>query len=177
MTEPARTTVFVTLGSNIEPHVNLDRALAELSRELEVEAVSGAWESEPYGAPGTPRFLNAAVRMVCEQSPRSLKRQLRRIEARLGRRRGSDRNAPRTIDLDIALYGDLVIDEPAGGLRIPDPEIVSRAYLALPLAQVGPRVPHPQTGETLAEIAARLAPGPEAPRLVAPRPGSAVAGS
>ncbi len=175
--EPARTTVFVTLGSNIEPHDNIDRALAELSRELEVEAVSGVWESEPYGAPGTPRFLNGAVRIVCGGTPRSLKAQLRRIEARLGRRRGRDRNAPRTIDLDIALFGDLVIDDPAGGLRIPDPEIVTRAYLALPLAEIGPRVPHPETGEPLARIADRLASGPGAPRRVPLRPGSAVAGS
>ena len=177
MAEPARTTVFVTLGSNIEPHENIHRALAELSRELDVEAVSGVWESEPHGAPGTPRFLNAAVRIACDLSPRSLKARLRRIEARLGRRRGGDRNAPRTIDLDLALFGDLVIDDPAAGLRIPDPEIVRRAYLALPLAEVGPRVPHPETGEPLARIAARLASGPQAPRAVPLRPGSAVAGS
>jgi 2-amino-4-hydroxy-6-hydroxymethyldihydropteridine diphosphokinase len=175
--ETARTTVFVTLGSNIEPHDNIHRAFGELSREFDVEAVSGVWESAPHGAPGTPRFLNAAVRITCDLSPRSFKARLRRIETRLGRRRGGDRNAPRTIDLDMALFGNLVIDDPAGGLRIPDPEVLTRAYLALPLAEVGPRVPHPETGEPLAEIATRLASGPEAPRAVPLRPGSAVAGS
>ncbi|MFQ5349002.1 MAG: 2-amino-4-hydroxy-6-hydroxymethyldihydropteridine diphosphokinase, partial [Thermoanaerobaculia bacterium] len=107
MAEPAPATVFVALGSNIEPHANIGRALERLAGELDVEAVSGLWESAPHGAPGTPRFLNAAVRISSRLGPASLRRLLRRIEADLGRRRAADRNAPRTIDLDIALYGDL----------------------------------------------------------------------
>ena len=82
----------------------------------------------------------------------------------LGRVRSADKNAPRTIDLDIALYGAQVIDDPLAGLRIPDPEIPLRAYLALPLAEVGPETVHPETGERLADIAERLAGGAEPPR-------------
>ena len=172
MADPARGTVFITLGSNIEPAANLARALDHLTRELQVEAVSGVWESEPYGAPGTPRFCNAAVRITSALPPAGLKRLLRRIEGDLGRRRDGRRNAPRTIDLDIALVGDLVIDDPRAGLRIPDPDIRERAYLALPLAEVGPEVPHPETGEPLADIAARLDGGPDRPRRIASRLGS-----
>jgi len=171
--EPAPTTALIALGSNIEPRANLERALECLARELHVEAVSGLWESEAHGAPGAPRFLNAAVRISCVLPPVSLKRLLRRIEANLGRRRQGDRNAPRTIDLDLALYGSLVIDDPATGLRLPDPEIRRRAYLALPLAEVGPELPHPETGELLADIAARLAEAPKPPRRITPRLGSA----
>lgn len=166
MAEPAPTTVFLTLGSNIEPWSNLARAVRRLRAEVEVEAVSGVWESEPYGAPGTPRFLNAAARIRTALDPGELKRLLRRVETDLGRRRDGHRNAPRTIDLDIALFGSLVIDDPAAGLRIPDPEIAQRGYLALPLAEVGGSVVHPQSGRRLAEIAAALAGGDE-PRRVA----------
>ena len=144
MAEPAPTTVFIVLGSNIEPRANLERARARLARRLNVRAVSGIWESEPYGAPGTPPFLNAAVRIVTRLSLASLKRLLRRIEADLGRRRSGDRN----------------------------PEIDKRAYLALPLAEIGPEVVHPETGESLAAIAARLAGEPEPPRRIASRLGS-----
>lgn len=166
--EPAPTTVLIAMGSNIEPRANIEHALKRLSRELEVEAVSGVWESEPHGAPGTPRFLNAAVRIVSDLTPTALKRVLRRIEADLGRRREGDRNAPRTIDLDLVLFGDLVIDDPVAGLRIPDPDIDRRAYLALPLAEVGAELLHPVTGELLAEIAERLADGPDPPNRLGP---------
>ena len=178
MAEAAPSTVFLTLGSNIEPRPNLRDAVARLARQVEVQAVSSVWESEPYGAPGTPRFLNAAVRLVTGLEPLELRRLLRRIEVEQGRRRGGDRNAPRPIDLDIAMFGARVIDDPATGLRIPDPEIRRRAYLALPLAEVGAEAIHPQTGERLAEIAAALAGGADPPRRLdldlasAARPGA-----
>ncbi len=175
MAEPAPTSVFITLGSNIDPLPNLERAVARLRQELEVRAVSGVWESEAYGAPGAPCFLNAAARISTELGPAALKRLLRRLELELGRRRGRDRNAPRTIDLDIALFGGQVIDEPEAGLRIPDPEIRLCAYLALPLAEVGPEIVHPETGERLADVAARLGRMADPPRRVEVGPGSAFA--
>ena len=167
MADAPASTVFVTLGSNIEPRTNLVRAVARLARELDVESVSGVWESEPHGAPGTPRFLNAAVRLATRLQPLELKALLRRIEADLGRRRAGDRNAPRPIDLDIAIFGSRVIDDPEGGLRIPDPEVPLRAYLALPLAEVGADAIHPLTGKPLAEIAATVDLGAEPPRRLA----------
>lgn len=157
-------TVFIAMGSNIEPRPNLARALARLRRLLDVEQVSSVYESAPYGAPGTPRFLNAAVRARTALAPGTLRARLRAIEAELGRRRGRDPNAPRPIDLDIALYGELVIDDPAAGLRIPDPEILERAYLALPLAEVGAELSDPRSGEPLGAIASRFAAAPGGPR-------------
>ncbi len=160
------TTVLIVLGSNIEPRVNLPRACRRLGRLLAVAAVSGVYESEAHGAPGTPPFLNAAVRATTRLEPAELRRRLRRIEAELGRRRSTDRNAPRPIDLDIALYGRRIIDDSAAGLRIPDPEILERPYLARPLADVGGELMHPVTGESLAAIARRLAQLPGQPRRV-----------
>ena len=112
MAERSPASILIALGSNIEPGANLERAVARLENEagVEVEAVSGIWESEAHGAPGTPRFLNAAVRLRCSLPLASLKRLLRRIEADLGRVRDADRNAPRTIDLDIAMAGDRVVE-------------------------------------------------------------------
>jgi len=79
---------------------------------------------------------------------------LRPLEVKLGRRRSADRYAPRTIDLDIAFFGSLVIDDPARGLVIPDPDIGICAHLALPLADLEPLFRHPVSGETLAQLAA-----------------------
>jgi 2-amino-4-hydroxy-6-hydroxymethyldihydropteridine diphosphokinase len=150
--------VLIALGSNIEPEENLPRAISLLSRECLVEAVSPVYAAEPVGSPEAPMFLNAAVRIRTDLTPQELKYGvLRPLEEKLGRRRSADRNAPRTIDLDIALFGSLVIDDPARGLVIPDPEIGTCAHLAVPLADREPLLRHPVSGETLAELAANFA--------------------
>lgn len=103
-------------------------------------------------------FLNAAARIETSLSPRDLKfGVLRPLEEKLGRRRSADRYAPRPIDLDIAIFGSLVVDEPDRGLVIPDPEIATCAHLALPLADLEPLFRHPVSGETLAQLAAAFA--------------------
>lgn len=128
-----------------------------MARRFGVVALSPVYESEPVGAPGTPRFLNVAARVDTALPPAVLKREhLRPLEARLGRRRGPDPNAPRTIDIDIALVGSLVLTDPEAGLELPDPEIRTRAHVARPLADLDPRRPHPVTGEPLDTIARRL---------------------
>ncbi len=153
--------VLITLGSNIDPGRNLGRALELLRARLAVRAVSRVFESAAVGAAGAPPFLNAAVLVATDLPPRALKyRVLRPLEARLGRRRTADRNAPRTIDLDLALYGDLVLDDPEDGLVLPDPQILTCAHVALPLADLAPDARHPVTGQTLAEIADRFADTP-----------------
>ncbi len=164
---PAGVEVLVVLGSNIEPRANLPLAVTRLRGLLRVAAVSGAWQSEPHGAPGTPLFLNAAVRGRSELPPVELRRALRRIEVELGRVRTDDPNAPRTIDLDLVSYGDVELDDPETGLRLPDPDVGRRAYLALPLAEVAPDRRLPGSRETLAAAARRLvAADPAPPRRV-----------
>lgn len=153
--------VLLSLGSNVEPRENLPRAVALLARRFPVRAVSRVWETEPVGAPGTPPFLNAAVLIETALAPRALKHEvLRPLEARLGRVRGGDPNAPRTVDIDIALYDELVLEAPGDRLALPDPAILTRAHVALPLAEVAPGLRHPLTGETLAAIARRFAGAP-----------------
>lgn len=148
-------TALLTLGSNIEPERNMVAALDAIDERFGVEVVSSVYEADPVGAPGMPRFLNAAVRIRTAVSPRDLKfRVIRPLERRLGRVRTEDPNAPRTIDIDLAAVEGLVIE--GEDLRLPDPDILTRAHLALPLADVAPAFEHPTEGLTLGEIAARF---------------------
>jgi 2-amino-4-hydroxy-6-hydroxymethyldihydropteridine diphosphokinase len=159
--------VLITLGSNIDPQINLPRAVFILrqNHHMLVRAVSRVYESAPVNAageiaPDQDRFLNAAVLIETDYySPFSLKYNvLRFVEKCLGRARTADKFAPRPLDLDIALYGDRVIHDPR--LTVPDPDILTRAHVALPLADVAPDWVHPVSGQTLAQIAARFADAP-----------------
>ena len=154
---------MISLGSNIEPTTYLPRAVQEIGKWFPITGISRVYVAEAVGAPDAPTFLNAAVSFTTDLTPLSLKfDHLRPIEARLGRVRGPDPNAPRTIDLDIALMGDLVIHAPSDGIEIPDPDIVTCAHVALPLADLAPDVKHPVSGETLRAIAERFAGRPGA---------------
>jgi 2-amino-4-hydroxy-6-hydroxymethyldihydropteridine diphosphokinase len=151
------TGVFVCLGSNVAPVENLPRAVEALARRVRVKAVSGVYEGPAMGAPESPAFLNAAVELETDLTPKALKFEvLRVIESELGRVRTSNRNEPRTIDLDLALYHQQVVSEP-GGVVLPDPDILACAHVAVPLADLAPELPHPVTGQPLEEIARSLA--------------------
>lgn len=154
---PAIRRVLLSLGSNVEPVTHLPLAVEGLGARFSLVAVSRVYRAEPVGAPDAPTFLNAAVAIETDLPPAELKfGHLRPLEAELGRVRTSDPNAPRTIDLDIALAGELIVADAASGIEIPDPEILTRAHVALPLADLAPDAVHPVTGTTLGEIARPL---------------------
>ncbi len=139
--------VCIELGSNIEPERNLPRAAAELSRRFPLLAISSAWETPPVGTPHRGNYLNAAALITCSLPAEQLKAILREIETDLGRVRTADKFAPRTIDLDILVLGEKVIE----------PNIWRYAYLAVPVAEVLPNLTCPNSGELLRQIAQRLA--------------------
>jgi len=145
---------FISLGSNIEPEKYLPLAGKELVRIGTVLAFSSVYQSPAIGRPGHPDFLNAAALIETALSPVEIQSRLREIEETLGRERTADRYAPRTIDLDLCLLGSTVLR--TWELELPDPDIVDRACLAVPLAELDPGFPHPVTGETLESIARRL---------------------
>jgi GTP cyclohydrolase IA len=155
--------VVIALGSNIERERYLPEAIRHLRRHqgIEVQRVSALFESAPVGGPaGAPPFFNAAALVTTELDPLALRAELRRIEAELGRQRTGDKNAPRTIDLDIAYYGDRVED--FGSWRVPDPHASSAPYMAVPVADLAPDWVDPDSGATAREVAERLAgSGPE----------------
>jgi 2-amino-4-hydroxy-6-hydroxymethyldihydropteridine diphosphokinase len=142
---------YISVGSNIEPEKNIPEALEKLKKYVRVKATSTFYRTMPIGRPEHSAFLNGAWQIDAEQTARELKfHVLRQIEAELGRVRTEDKYAPRTIDLDIVLYGDMVIDEP--GLCVPDPDIRQRAFIAVPLLELAPRLVLPDTGELLSSL-------------------------
>ncbi len=143
--------VYVAVGANIEPESSIPAAFDRLARRVRIRATSTFYRTEPLGRADQPAFLNGVWQLDTEVAPRPLKFEiLRGIESELGRRRTKDRNAPRIIDLDIVLYGRMVIDEP--GLHIPDPDIRERAFVAVPLLELAPGLVLPDTGERLADL-------------------------
>jgi 2-amino-4-hydroxy-6-hydroxymethyldihydropteridine diphosphokinase len=141
----AKHTAYIGLGSNIEPEKYLPLAIRKLSERIQVEAVSSAWKAPAVGKPA-PDFLNAAAKVLTELSADELKTNvLRKIEAELGRVRGQDKFAPRTIDLDILVFDDAQVDE----------DLWRYAHLAVPLAEIYPDYKN-AAAESLITVAKRL---------------------
>jgi 2-amino-4-hydroxy-6-hydroxymethyldihydropteridine diphosphokinase len=155
---------YLSLGSNIEPEKNLQAALRELGRFGRVLRVSSVWQSSPLGSTGQPDYLNVALLLETGLSAENLKKDgIASVETILGRLRNSDRNAPRTIDIDIMLFDSKLLT--LGDRNIPDREVLERPFVAIPLAEIDPAYIHPLTGDSLAEIAARFDPVSSGMRL------------
>lgn len=148
--------LFLTLGSNIDPERHLTAAIGRLGEVGRILAISNVYQNPAVGPRPQEDYLNAAVLLETEMSLAEIRSRLRRIERDLGRVRTSDRYAPRTIDLDVSLLGDRIVDD--GDTHVPDPDILRRAYLAVTLAELEPRFQHPVTHQTLAAIANQLRP-------------------
>jgi len=154
MDDPVR--CYIGVGSNIRPRVNIERAL-ELIMEAgtNVTAVSTVYRTMPLGGRGQQPYLNCVWEAETAEPPEKVKREtLRRVERELGRVRSSGRYAPRTIDLDLLLYGGLVIAR--AELTLPDPGIYERPFLAVPIHELNPALIVPDTGTPIAAIAAPM---------------------
>ena len=148
---------YLSLGSNIEPEKNLPAAVRELGCFGRVLRVSSVWQSLPVGGHGQPDYLNAALLLETALSASDLKgKAIAAVEASLGRMRSANRNAPRTIDIDIMLFDREQLR--LGERSIPDREVLERPFVAIPLAEISPAYIHPVTGDSLAEIASRFDP-------------------
>jgi 2-amino-4-hydroxy-6-hydroxymethyldihydropteridine diphosphokinase len=143
--------IFVSLGSNIEPEENLRKAVELLGEMVEVLRISTVYRSAAWGRPEQEPFLNAVAEIATALPPAELRDRLRAIEARLGRERSADKFAPRTLDIDLILYGGR--QETQGELRLPDPEIAERPFLVVPLAELAPELRLPGRTEPVAEMA------------------------
>jgi 2-amino-4-hydroxy-6-hydroxymethyldihydropteridine diphosphokinase len=148
---------YLSLGSNIEPERHLSAAVVYLAQYGHVRAVSTVWETRPVGFSDQPNFLNAALLLETDLSAQALRAEaITSIEATLGRVRTENKNAPRPIDIDIMLFNHDILQ--VGRRRIPDPEVLERPFVAIPLAEIAPDYIHPETGQTLREIAWRFDP-------------------
>jgi 2-amino-4-hydroxy-6-hydroxymethyldihydropteridine diphosphokinase len=137
--------VCLLLGSNIQPERNLPLAIDLLQNQLTILQISCVWETSPVGSTG-PNFLNAALLAQTPLEQKTLKLQiLTPLEAKMGRVRSADKNAPRPIDLDIILFDGLVLD----------PSFWLFAHRAVPVAEIQPDI-RSEAGETLKEIGAKF---------------------
>lgn len=136
----------VLLGSNINPVQNTRKAVRLLRALFNVAAVSTAWETPAVGTSG-PNFINVAILIDTSASPAQLKSDcLRRMENRLGRVRSADKNAPRTVDLDVIVYD----------LQVLDTDLWRQAHIAMPVSELLPDLIEPQSSRHLTEIAQDL---------------------
>jgi 2-amino-4-hydroxy-6-hydroxymethyldihydropteridine diphosphokinase len=150
-----RTRAYIGLGSNLgDREATIGEAVALLGAhpKVDVVAVSALRETEPWGPVEQPRFLNGAAAVETSLTPGGLLGVLLDVERRLGRAR-KERWGPRTIDLDLLVYGDAVVDEP--GLTVPHPRLHERAFALQPLAELDPGLVVPNEG-TVTELLTAL---------------------
>jgi 2-amino-4-hydroxy-6-hydroxymethyldihydropteridine diphosphokinase len=147
-------TAFVGLGANLgDPEKQIRGALAALGRipGTRIARTSSLWRSAPVGYAAQPDFVNAVAEVRTEAPPRALLEALLAIEAGFGRER-SFANAPRTLDLDLLLYGDRVLSEQ--GLEVPHPRMHERAFVLAPLLEIAPDAEIPGKGKAATLLAA-----------------------
>jgi 2-amino-4-hydroxy-6-hydroxymethyldihydropteridine diphosphokinase len=142
------TRAYVGLGANLGDRERTLRAAADaLAAEegIEVVSISTLRETEPVGVGEQPRFLNGAAELETTLTARELLDRLLTVEQRFGRVRIPGEHGPRTLDLDLLLYGDEVIDEP--GLTVPHPRLHERRFVLEPLAELAPGLVVPRRGD------------------------------
>jgi 2-amino-4-hydroxy-6-hydroxymethyldihydropteridine diphosphokinase len=141
--------VYVAAGSNVEPEKNLARALDALEQAFGELAISPAYRNAAVGFAGED-FINLVVGFRTDDAPARLKATLERIELSCGRARNAPKWAPRTMDLDILMYDQLVSDVP--GLLLPRPDLLRRAFMLKPLADIAPELRHPTQHRSIGEL-------------------------
>ncbi|WP_129642114.1 2-amino-4-hydroxy-6-hydroxymethyldihydropteridine diphosphokinase [Peristeroidobacter agariperforans] len=143
------TAVYVAAGSNVEPDKHLSVALRALASAYGPMTLSPAYKNKAVGFDGAD-FINLVVGFNTEDPVADVRKQLQKIEAACDRPPDAPKWAPRTMDLDILLFGDLVSNQP--GLVIPRPDLVKRSYMLKPMADIAPDVRHPTLDRTMREL-------------------------
>jgi 2-amino-4-hydroxy-6-hydroxymethyldihydropteridine diphosphokinase len=158
-------TAYIGMGANLPsiagpPESTLAAADMRLASLGHVVARSSLYSTQPVGFADQPRFINAAVALETDLTPQALLSGLLAIELEFGRdRTASFTNGPRTLDLDILLFGDRKITQP--GLEIPHPRLAQRAFVVIPLSEIAPHALDPVTGKTVTQLLQGLFPNSE----------------
>jgi len=145
-----RQLVYLSLGSNIgDRESHLRDAIARLESVGKVIAVSSFYETEPVEFTAQAWFLNCAVKLETTQTPEKLMANLLHLEQQMGRQRTQEKG-PRTIDIDILMIGDLILNSP--GLTVPHPAMHQRRFVLEPFAEIAPKARHPISQKTIQEL-------------------------
>lgn len=161
-------TVYLSLGSNIgDRQANLEAAIAGLGKLGEVKAVSSIYETEPMEMTAQPWFLNCAIVLETELMPKQLMKAILALEQDMGRRRVQPKG-PRTIDIDILLFGNSVIE--TKGLTVPHPAMHKRRFVLEPLAEIAGEARHPVLNQTVRELRDELGGSGQVRRVPDPAP-------
>jgi 2-amino-4-hydroxy-6-hydroxymethyldihydropteridine diphosphokinase len=162
-----RKLVYLSLGSNVGARaVNLEMAISRLEELGHVFAASSFYDTEPVEVTAQPMFLNCVVALETELLPQQFMRAILDIEREMGRRR-TQAKGPRTIDIDILLFGNAVIDTP--DLTVPHPAMHERRFVLEPLAEIAPDLRHPVLRKTTKELRNALQPGTQKVKKLASR--------
>jgi 2-amino-4-hydroxy-6-hydroxymethyldihydropteridine diphosphokinase len=149
--------VYLSLGSNMgDRSANLRSAIERLRGFGKVVAVSSFYETEPVEFVAQPWFLNCVVKLDTEKMPKQLLAGILNLEREMGRQR-KQKKGPRSIDIDILLFGNSIIQSP--GLTIPHPAMHDRRFVLEPLAEIAPAVRHPVLKQTMRELREALPAG------------------
>lgn len=140
--------VYLGLGSNVDPEENLRLGINELRRRYGDLVISRTYQNAAVGFEGDD-FWNLVVSLESDDGPASIHDEIEVIHGLAGRQRGADRYSSRPLDIDLLLYGNLVVDEPP--LRLPRPDVLAYGFVLRPLAELAPDLKHPETGRTLAD--------------------------
>lgn len=140
--------IYLGLGSNIEPEKYLQLGIRELCLRFGVLEMSNIYRSKAVGFDGAD-FLNLVLGLDTELSPSEIHQAIEDIHKLAGRERGESRFSARTLDIDLLLYDDLVLD--AGPIRVPRADILKYSFVLGPLAEIAPALRHPETGRLVTE--------------------------
>jgi 2-amino-4-hydroxy-6-hydroxymethyldihydropteridine diphosphokinase len=145
--------VYLALGTNLGDRLaNLKQAIISLTPQMDVTTKSQVYETPPWGYEDQPKFLNQVIKAKTYLEPEPLLKHLKRLEVALGRET-SFPNGPRSIDIDLLFYDDLIVNKPS--LVIPHPRLHERAFVLRPLMDIAPDLVHPVVKKTVRELAAQ----------------------